>query len=229
MKLSLKRDPSERRVKWWQPSSVFLPSRRSCTYSTPYLSSSLRARAAHAAASRLWMAASCWSANHGESVAASMRMREYLTGWTKAADFAMSVRVNKYRCYCVTEDAFVNVWDDKAPLACPNNSAHTIDPSLTTVVETVSNASVFVSKDTRSAGKGYYMYEGDKMEISFGQNIFNKTFPFDIRMFGLQFNAVTRNKNDRIDVIIGPDSIVGVLVADVEAGATTLTVSPPIH
>lgn len=140
----------------------------------------------------------------------------------------MSTRVNKYRCYCASENSYVYAWGETPPAVCPNNNTHVINTDLTTVIETVSSTNVFVSKDTNGAGKGYYMFEGDKMDIVHGPNTMDKIFPFDIRIFGFQFFAAADNHKDKLDVIIAPDTIVGVLVANADIGATTFYVSPTV-
>ena len=42
--------------------------------------------------------------------------------------------LNKYRVWCNTENMYYEAWDEKAPVACPNNSGHDIDPDKTTIV-----------------------------------------------------------------------------------------------
>lgn len=44
--------------------------------------------------------------------------------------------VYKYRLYCNTETAYVYDWAETEPTTCPNNTAHTIDSTKTTIVET---------------------------------------------------------------------------------------------
>jgi hypothetical protein len=43
--------------------------------------------------------------------------------------------VNKYRLYCNTETAYVYDWAESEPTTCPNNTAHSIDSTKTTIVE----------------------------------------------------------------------------------------------
>ena len=51
----------------------------------------------------------------------------------------MTTTVYKYRIYCNTEAAYVYTWGTSEPTVCPNNNGHSINTSLTSVVETVSN------------------------------------------------------------------------------------------
>ena len=54
----------------------------------------------------------------------------------------------RYRIYCSTESLYVYTWAESEPSVCPNNNAHTITSSLTTIVDTVSSTAA-----TDSSGK----------------------------------------------------------------------------
>jgi len=58
------------------------------------------------------------------------------------------MKVFKYRFWCVTEEAYVYVWrseNESTPTLCPNNSAHTVDLSNLTIVETVEEQDVHIA------------------------------------------------------------------------------------
>lgn len=45
--------------------------------------------------------------------------------------------VNKYRVRCTTDNKYEEVWAKQEPTVCPVNAAHTIDASLTTIIDSV--------------------------------------------------------------------------------------------
>jgi hypothetical protein len=47
--------------------------------------------------------------------------------------------ITKYRVWCVSENLYVEGWYDEEPQFCPHNNTHTINASLTTVVESLEN------------------------------------------------------------------------------------------
>lgn len=57
----------------------------------------------------------------------------------------MTKRVNKYRVYCTTEQAYIYVWDTHPPTSCTNNNAHTLDTSTTTILDSISEANTSVT------------------------------------------------------------------------------------
>jgi hypothetical protein len=52
----------------------------------------------------------------------------------------MAKTLHRYRIWCVTENAYVYEWAETEPTDCPNNNGHTITSSLTSIVDTVSDA-----------------------------------------------------------------------------------------
>lgn len=45
--------------------------------------------------------------------------------------------VNKYRVRCLTDNKYEEVWAEQEPTVCPINTVHTIDTTLTTIIDTV--------------------------------------------------------------------------------------------
>lgn len=52
----------------------------------------------------------------------------------------MAKTLHRYRIWCVTENAYVYEWAETEPSDCPNNNGHTITSSLTSIIDTVSDA-----------------------------------------------------------------------------------------
>ena len=60
---------------------------------------------------------------------------------------------SKYRLFCETEDALVECWGESTPTTCPNNTAHTIDPDKTVVVQQLNAQPVRLESPYTSDGK----------------------------------------------------------------------------
>lgn len=58
-------------------------------------------------------------------------------------------QLNKYRLYCETEQTHVYKWDVVMPTQCPNNAAHNITASNTTIVDSIAENVVKLSADYR--------------------------------------------------------------------------------
>ena len=57
----------------------------------------------------------------------------------------MATLIHKYRVWCDTESAYVETWDETEPTDCPNNNAHSIDTTKTSVLEEASTSIVDVN------------------------------------------------------------------------------------
>ena len=62
--------------------------------------------------------------------------------------------LNRYRIYCDTESDYVYTWDESTPTVCPNNNSHTINSTLTVIVDTVSSSGSLNSKGELMANVG---------------------------------------------------------------------------
>lgn len=60
--------------------------------------------------------------------------------------------LNKYRIRCLTEAAYVYAWGDSLITKCPNDQTHTIDPAMTTIVESQSVSEVQLTGKLTSDG-----------------------------------------------------------------------------
>lgn len=138
--------------------------------------------------------------------------------------------IKKYRCFCQTENAYSYTWSDSAPTTCPNNNTHTIDPALTTVIDSVSSQNVYITSKAYGDNQGYYMMEGYRDDIPAGQELHTSDvlFPFPVCIFGFNTHTTDLHSGDCIDVIVNPDTVVGVIMAGAAPGQTTFVVSPTV-
>src|SRR5271155_4575431 len=60
-----------------------------------------------------------------------------------------------YRIFCVTEEAYVTTWSTTEPTVCPNNNTHTIDPSKTSIINTIDSKVVTINEEAVPTG-GHY-------------------------------------------------------------------------
>jgi len=83
------------------------------------------------------------------------------------------VDVYKYRLYCMTEDKYVDTWDESTPTACPNNNTHTIISGSISIIDVqiddgprmVDDGRPIVRADTRPLGtQTYFTMRGDDLD-----------------------------------------------------------------
>lgn len=140
----------------------------------------------------------------------------------------MATQVNKYRVWCVTENTYVYSWGTIQPTTCPNNNTHTINPSLTTIVETVSDSTITAEENS----DGYFETTHIVMEIPIGSPgdvvTHDVTWPMDILLWKTLLTPTSNMIGDVISVLASPETTVGTVTAPVNVGVTTIYVNSTV-
>lgn len=136
--------------------------------------------------------------------------------------------INNYRLFCVTENTYVTSWGIDEPTTCPNNTAHTIDPTATVITQTISENKRVIENGV----PGSYQSTTVVMPIPVGTpgdiTTLDITFPCDIYIWTCEFVSDSSMVGDEFTVIVAPNTVVGVLTAPATIGATTITVNNTI-
>lgn len=139
--------------------------------------------------------------------------------------------LNKYRVFCTAGDGFQFKWDTEVPTVCPLNSAHSIDTTLTTVVDTVSNKVVTLREEAVPT-QGYYKLDGYSQSIPAGApgavTSFSHSWPFQVSILNAWFIPKQDQVGDSVDVTVAPNTVIGALAGPASVGATTLTVTSTV-
>ena len=133
-----------------------------------------------------------------------------------------------YSVYCQTEGIYKEVWGVDPPSLCPTNTSDTLDLNSISIKQSISEEVSKVTQDT----EGLLQFKGIKGDIPVGL-IGDKTnidisFPHDIRLLNACIGADSANIGDGLEIIVGPDTIIGTLSANANIGDNVLTVSSGI-
>jgi hypothetical protein len=138
--------------------------------------------------------------------------------------------INKYRIFCLT-DGNVHAWAETEPTTCPVNTSHTINPNLTTIVETV-DSSLVVLKEETIPTQGYYRAKGFCQQITNTTpgSLTNITHTYAYRTSLLEgwFFTEPNQIGDYVEVNAGPNTVIGAIVAPVALNQTVISVSPTV-
>ncbi len=140
--------------------------------------------------------------------------------------------VNQYRMYCTDEAQYVTAWACSQPSACPHNTAHTLDPEQTCIVDTVSTSSVVIDSKSYAGTQGFYIMEGERISIASGApgvvQSHNVMFDLPTRVYGVQLYVTDSNVGDHLDMALNPDTTVGVLTQAAPTGTTIFAVNETV-
>lgn len=136
--------------------------------------------------------------------------------------------VNKYRIWCNTEADYVYSWSETEPTTCPTDPAHSINTSLTTIVDTVETSRVIVEDYT----VGYFETSHVVMNIPVGTpgdiEEIDIEWPMDILLWRTILKPTSDMIGDFITVVAGPETTIGVAAATVNVSDTTISVNSTV-
>lgn len=140
----------------------------------------------------------------------------------------MSQTVYNYRVYCTTEAGYVYKWDTVEPTTCPNNNGHSINSSLTTIVETISTSTIKAEENS----DGYFETGHIVMNIPSGTpgatTEHDVTWPMDVMLWRTLVTPTSDMIGDIISVVAAPETTIGVVTSTVNIGETVLIVNSTV-
>ncbi len=132
----------------------------------------------------------------------------------------MSTTVYQYRVYCTTDSKYVTTWNTTTPTTCPENNSHSINSSLTTVVNEITETEVKIKEEDTPTGGHFKL---DMLKIVAPRNaVTTKIFKFDYPINIVTTRLITGNVHEG-DVLcwsVAPNTTVGALTASYTASAT---------
>lgn len=137
--------------------------------------------------------------------------------------------VYKYRIYCSTDSKYEFAWAETEPATCPTNTAHTIDASKTTIVETNKADLIEIKEETTPTGRHYQISMGKITAAAVSSTTtVNWSRPFPISALSILFNAAPANIGDGLEVHVGPDTIIGTIAVNVAVDDLIIEVSQTV-
>ena len=140
----------------------------------------------------------------------------------------MTTEINKYRVYCNDEAGYAYTWESVEPTVCPNNNGHTINTSLTTIIQTVSTSTIKAEENS----DGYFETTHVELNVPSGTpgdlSEHDVAWPMDILLWRTLITPTADMIGDYISVVASPETTIGVLTAPVTGGTTVLNVNSTV-
>lgn len=130
----------------------------------------------------------------------------------------MSTTYYEYRVRCTT-DGIDETWilseDDPVPTTCPTNTAHQIDATQTVIIREISDNVVTVKEESIATGGNFQAttlsFNAIKNQITSASLM----WPFPVSALAIEFIAEETNRGDVLDMVIGKNTIIGIITASV--------------
>lgn len=121
--------------------------------------------------------------------------------------------VYKYRVYCVEDANYEYVWGTSPPLKCPDNTAHTLDLSQTTIVDQIDQNVVEIKESSLITGGNFRC---DTIRIDAPANsttIVPRVYPFPIDALAVKCISGEIHRGDNFSLSVGRNTITGAITA----------------
>lgn len=123
--------------------------------------------------------------------------------------------VYNYQVRCTTDNKWVTVWRESEPTVCPENNTHTINPSLTSVINTVSQRTVKIKEENIETG-GYFAttpmtIHANANSVGYGRF----SWPFNVSALSVNFNTNSTHTGDSIDMYGAKNNKIGIITGNI--------------
>lgn len=125
----------------------------------------------------------------------------------------------KYRIYCTTEGKYEYQWSESVPTTCPTNTAHTIDATKITIVDSLDPNEVKIQEEATPTGGHFQIATMKVNALKNATSMATLSWPYPISALSMRYvssgDANTGHKGDIINVIVGKNTIIGAIGAAV--------------
>lgn len=140
--------------------------------------------------------------------------------------------VNLWELYCTTESAYKTVWSIEQPTVCPTNSAHTISANPgPRIIQTITDNKVKIIEED-GVTQGIYKFHGYIKNIPSGPQgnvtTLTHTWHYPITLINGWFISGTDTTNDKIDLVVAENTVIGAITAPVYTGNTEISVTSTV-
>jgi len=129
----------------------------------------------------------------------------------------------EYRIRCTTDNKF-EYWvlkdTDAAPTTCPKNTTHTVDTTLTSIVNTIADNIVTVKEESIATGGNFSSTTVTINAIKNTTTAKTISWPYHISVLSVDFITGQEHKGDIINVAIGKDTTIGSLTTNIFPAST---------
>lgn len=134
----------------------------------------------------------------------------------------------QYRIWCETENTYTYVWSETVPTVCPKNTTHDISTSTITIVNKMETPMVTIQNDVA----GSYQSSTVRINVPASEpgSIYTQdiSFPHDTYIWTSEFMSDSSMVGDEFNIIVSPNTTIGVITTPSLTGATTFSVSSTI-
>jgi hypothetical protein len=120
------------------------------------------------------------------------------------------------------------IWDANKPTTCPLNNTDTINPDLTIIIDKREQNVVSIREENGSTG-GHFKTESKVLVSEPNSTVtLDVTWAYPISVLEAYFVPTQDNLDDELEILVGPNTTIGVIMQPLTIGATSCVVSSTV-
>ena len=139
-------------------------------------------------------------------------------------------KINKWRIYCNDESDWTIGYLDAdvgEPTKCFNDTSHSVNPLSITLVDVMTENKVTIKEEDIPTG-GHFVANCLKLDCPVGYSTHDFQYPHPISTLSITFETLSEHRDDEIEIIIAPETVVGEITSDVSTSDTIINVSQTV-
>ena len=129
--------------------------------------------------------------------------------------------VRYYRLWCETDKKYEYVWGQVPPTLCPTNTIHTIDKGSIVVDKTISEKEIKIKEEDVATGGNFGAQTIGIVALKNSTTASTMSWPYPISALALEFITEDIHRGDIITLMVGKNTITGIILANVDPNAVT--------
>jgi hypothetical protein len=128
--------------------------------------------------------------------------------------------VHQYRLRCTTDSTYEYSWNTIEPITCPTNTAHTIDSTQTTIIESICKNELAIKEESTPTGTHSSI---TSLKLCALKNVVTSesiSWPHPISALSMEFVSEIAHTNDLVSVSVGKNTITGSITANIAPAST---------
>jgi hypothetical protein len=138
--------------------------------------------------------------------------------------------LNKYICFCNTEQNYVSGWSETALTKCPNDTTHEIITDSVSLIDSIQTPTVYLAGKNIGSTQGMFGMKGFFVDMNTTDPVvtYDEPLPITIAMFGFSIFTDNIHNGDSFDIVVNPGITIGTTLQNISPGDKIIHVSSTV-
>ncbi len=140
----------------------------------------------------------------------------------------MTSTIYRWRVFCEAGHGIQYTWNPTKPITCPLTAGHAIDQNATVSIEKIDPNIVTIKEENGETGGNFKTESKVLITQPNSVSTMDVTWTYPISVLEAYFVPTIDNLDDELEILVAPNTTVGVIVQNASSGAVSCVVSPTV-